>query len=113
MDEPVMGGLPVLSRSVFRNEAFLRNMAIKSVPAEFSTLRGGDKQTYAVVKVIVSETGEVIEAIYLFGPPELGALAIETAKEWRFMPLSVNGLTVRVESTLTFPVKTIDYQAPR
>jgi hypothetical protein len=107
--ELVMGGTLLRPRTVHRSEAFLRNLAIRRVPAEFTSSGGGEKETYAAVRVIVSETGEVIEAIYLFGPPALAGLATETAREWKFNPLTINGLPVQIESTLTFPVKTVEF----
>jgi hypothetical protein len=105
----VMGGAPMLPRTVFRSESFLRNRAITRVPAEFTVSGDEYKEGDAVVRLTISERGDVIEATYISGPPVLELLAEEKAREWKFKPLKIDGLPVEVEGSLTFPVKRVDY----
>ncbi|HEX5733338.1 MAG TPA: TonB family protein [Blastocatellia bacterium] len=101
-----MGGARVEPRVAFRSESFLRKQAIRSVPGEFTFSGAGYKERDSVVRVTISDTGDVIDARYVSGMPELETLAIEAARAWKFKPLKVDGLPVWVEGTLTFPVKT-------
>jgi hypothetical protein len=54
--------------------------------------------------VKISETGEVIDATYLSGPPDLGFIIEETARQWKFKPVKIDGLMVQVEGPLTFRI---------
>lgn len=99
-----MGGAIVEPRTVFRSEGFLRKQAIRRVAADFAS---GDVDYYgtdATVRVIISETGDVIDAAYLSGPPALEVIITETARRWKFKPVKVDGLYVRVEGPLTFRI---------
>ena len=97
VDAPVVG-----PRTVFRSEDFLRKHAIRRVAADFSSNAVDYPGTEAVVRVRISETGNVIDAMYLSGPADLGLIIEETARQWRFKPVKVDGLYVQVEGPLTF-----------
>lgn len=102
LDPPVAGGIEIEPRTVFRSESFLRKQAIRRVAADFSSNAVDYPGTEAVVRVRISETGNVIDAVYLSGPADLGLIIEETARQWRFKPVKVDGLYVQVEGPLTF-----------
>ena len=54
------------------------------------------------VKVLVSEDGRVIDAKAVSGHPVLRGPAVEAARKWVFTPTTLNGVPVKVESSLTF-----------
>jgi TonB family protein len=53
------------------------------------------------VRVVISETGRVVDATVLSGPMLLRAAAAAAARQWVYKPATLNGLPVRTESTLT------------
>jgi TonB family protein len=59
------------------------------------------------VRVLVDETGKVISAEALFGPPSLRAAAVEAAKQAKFAPAKIDGVPVKVSGILTY-----DFTAP-
>ena len=54
------------------------------------------------VEVTVDETGRVLSARALCGPPLLRATSVEAARNWRFTPTTVEGVPVKVIGTITF-----------
>jgi TonB family protein len=57
------------------------------------------------VKVLVDETGKVISAEAVFGPESLRQAAVDAAKQARFAPRVVDGITVKVSGILTYDFK--------
>ncbi len=57
------------------------------------------------VKVLVDETGKVISAEAVFGPESLRPAAVDAAKQARFAPRVVDGITVKVSGILTYEFK--------
>jgi TonB family protein len=57
------------------------------------------------VKVLVDETGKVISAEAVFGPESLRQAAVDAAKQARFAPRVVDGITVKVSGILTYEFK--------
>jgi TonB family protein len=53
------------------------------------------------VRVVISETGKVVDATVLSGPMLLRSAAAAAARQWVYKPATLNGLPVRTESTLT------------
>src|SRR5688572_27086093 len=104
LDPPVVGGIKIEPRTVFRSESFLRKQAIRRVAADFSPNNVAYRGTEASVRVRISETGEVIEAVYLSGPPDLRLIIEQTAMQWVFKPVKIDGLLVQVEGPLTFRI---------
>ena len=51
---------------------------------------------------MISEEGRVIEATTVSGHPLLRNAAMEAARKWVFKPTMLNGIPVKVQSTLTF-----------
>jgi TonB family protein len=85
-----------------RSESFIREKAIFKVSPVYQangSLRiNGD----AIVKVIISENGEVENAELIKGHPLLKELAEEAASRWKFEPMFSHDLPAKVESQLTF-----------
>lgn len=54
------------------------------------------------VQIIISETGEVIEATAISGHPLLRDAAIQAARQWAFKPTELSGAPVKVQGVLTF-----------
>jgi hypothetical protein len=103
-DRPVTGGLAIPIRTVYRSEGFLRNNAIKRFEEEFSISGDGSRERDAVVRLTISQTGDVVNTRYISGPPRLEAIATESARQWKFKPVMLDGQPVQVEGALTFRV---------
>ena len=101
---PSMGGVAIPPRTVYRSEGFLRGNAVMRVEKIFSISGDGSRERDAVVRLTISQTGEVINARYVSGPSGLEAIATETAKQWKFKPVKIDGRPVWVEGPLTFRV---------
>ncbi|MCI0391634.1 MAG: energy transducer TonB [Acidobacteria bacterium] len=54
------------------------------------------------VQVMISEEGRVIEVMTVSGHPLLRKPVVDAARKWVFKPTLLNGIPVKVESTLTF-----------
>jgi TonB family protein len=54
------------------------------------------------VRVVISETGRVVDAIALNGPMTLRGAAIAAARQWIYKPATRNGVPVKTESVVTF-----------
>ena len=54
------------------------------------------------VRMVISETGQVIEATAISGHPALRSAAVEAAREWVYKPTTLNGVPIKVETVLTF-----------
>jgi TonB family protein len=54
------------------------------------------------VRIVISETGQVIEATAISGHPTLRSAAAEAAREWVYKPTTFNGVPIKVETVLTF-----------
>jgi TonB family protein len=54
------------------------------------------------VRIVISESGKVIEAEFIKGHPALKNAALEAAREWVYKPTMLNGVPTKVETVLTF-----------
>ena len=88
--------------TVKRSEAFVRDRAILQVMPGSNSGGVGKTKRPVVVSIVITETGDVDEALFLKGDESLRGLAEEAASHWRFKPVLVKGEPVRVESTLSF-----------
>jgi TonB family protein len=57
-------------------------------------------QGEVVVKILVSETGDVESAEVISGDPILGKSAVDAVKKWKFKPFIKNGKPVKVSAKL-------------
>jgi TonB family protein len=81
----------------------LQGGAIKKVQPSYPPVaRAGGIQGAVQVKVLISETGEVIKATAISGHPVLRPAALEAARQWQFKPTEVSAKVVKVEGVLTF-----------
>jgi TonB family protein len=85
-----------------RSEGFMRDRAVFKVTPMFPS--DGRAKANAVVRVTISEDGEVEAAQYVSGPAQLSELAEEAASRWKFEPVVERGKPRSVQSTLTFHV---------
>jgi TonB family protein len=54
------------------------------------------------VRVVISETGRVVDATVLSGPMTLRGAAIAAARQWVYKPATRNGVPVKTESVVNF-----------
>ncbi|MEN3336252.1 MAG: hypothetical protein V7641_5617 [Blastocatellia bacterium] len=55
-----------------------------------------------MIEATVDETGHVVAAHALCGPPMLRDVSVEAARNWRFTPTTLNGKPVKVVGVITF-----------
>jgi TonB family protein len=85
------------------SEGVLRGNAIVKVQPLYPASAKKMQATGSVqVQVMISEEGRVIEATTVSGHPLLRSVAIDAAQKWIFKPTMLNGIPVKVQSTLTF-----------
>src|SRR5262249_34667916 len=81
----------------------LQGSAIKKVQPSYPPVAKAAKASGAVqVQILVSETGEVIEASVINGHPLLRDAALQAARQWQFKPTELSGKPVKVQGILTF-----------
>jgi|SRR5882672_6237131 len=54
------------------------------------------------VRVVIAETGRVVEATAINGPMTLRTAAMNAARQWVYKPATRNGVPVKTESVVTF-----------
>jgi TonB family protein len=59
-------------------------------------------QGQVVVKVVISETGDVEKAEVISGDPVLAKAAIEAAKQWKFKPFIRDGKPAKIATRIPF-----------
>jgi TonB family protein len=64
------------------------------------------------VQILISETGEVIDAHAVSGHPLLRDAAVQAARGWLFKPTEVSGKTVKANGILTFNFALVDEEHP-
>src|SRR5262249_7288064 len=90
----------------------LQGNAIKSVQPPYPPIAKAARASGPVqVQIIISETGEVIEASVISGHPLLRDAALEAARQWLFKPTELSGVPVKVQGILTFNF-TLDDEEP-
>src|SRR5262249_238057 len=81
----------------------LQGSAIKRVQPPYPPIARAARASGAVqVQVLISETGEVIEATVIAGHPLLRDAALQAARQWVFKPTELSGVSVKVQGILTF-----------
>ena len=86
-----------VSEGVVRGNAIVKAAAVYPASA-IKMQAAGSVQ----VQVTISEEGHVIEATTISGHPLLRNAALDAARKWVFKPTMLNGIPVKVQSTLTF-----------
>jgi TonB family protein len=83
-------------------EGEIRGIARKKVMPEYPRFALDANAAGRVeLQIIVSEEGRVIEAAVMSGDPLLRSAALDAARRWVFRPTVINGIRVKVQSTLT------------
>lgn len=81
----------------------LQGSAIKKVQPPYPPIAKAARASGAVqVQVLISETGEVIDATVIAGHPLLRDAALQAARQWAFKPTELSGVAVKVQGILTF-----------
>ncbi|MGE0126937.1 MAG: energy transducer TonB [Blastocatellales bacterium] len=81
----------------------LQGSAIKKVQPAYPPVAKAAKASGPVqIQVLVSETGEVIEANVISGHPLLRDAAVQAARQWQFKPTELGNKAVKVNGVLTF-----------
>jgi TonB family protein len=91
----------------------LQGSAIKRVQPPYPPLAKAAKASGAVqVQILVSETGEVMEANVISGHPLLRDAAVQAASQWQFKPTELSGRAVKVQGILTFNFTLVEEPSP-
>ncbi len=86
-----------VSEGVVRGNAIVKAQPVYPANAKKMQAAGSVE-----VQVTISEEGRVIGATSVNGHPLLRRAAIDAARKWVFKPTMLNGIPVKVQSTLTF-----------
>ena len=86
-----------VSEGVWRDNAITKVEPNIPAAAKKSKVKGRVR-----VQILVSVEGRVIEATAISGPDQLRPAAVGAAFKWVFVPATLNGIPVQVESSLTF-----------
>ncbi len=90
----------------------LQGNAIKRIQPPYPPIAKAARASGPVqVQIIISETGEVIEASVISGHPLLRDAALQAARQWLFKPTELSGVPVKVQGILTFNF-TLDDEEP-
>ena len=99
----VVGALPVPAPPLVKHsEKFIRAQAIYKVSPVAESSASRANAVDAVVRILISASGQVESASLVSGPEGIRDIAEAAARQWVFKPMTQNGRPVRVESTLTF-----------
>jgi hypothetical protein len=106
----IMGAMPMPESTIIpplaeKNEQFIRDKAILKVIPVFHSAITKRAKDEVVVRVFISQYGEVLLATLIEGDATLKQVAEEAARRWKFEPMLVDGKPARVESRLTFRLR--------
>jgi TonB family protein len=91
------------AKKISMSGGVLQGLAVKKVQPPYPpAARAVGAQGAVQVQVLISETGDVIEATVVSGHQLLRAAALEAARQWRFQPTEVSAKPVKVQGILTF-----------
>ncbi len=74
----------------------------KPTPAYPAIAKAARQQGTVSVQILVDETGKVVSATAMSGPPLLRQAAVQGAFQTRFSPTTLSGQPVKVSGTITF-----------
>lgn len=81
----------------------LQGYATNKVAPEYpSAARAARLSGVVIVRVLINEQGQVLEAKRICGPDLLAPSSVAAARQWRFKPTTVDGKPVKVQGELTF-----------
>ena len=91
------------SKTIRRSSGVLHGTAVNRVlptypqAAKAAGISGG-----VAVELVIDEQGNVEEATAVSGPEELREAAVEAARQWRWNPMTVDGVAVKVTGRIAF-----------
>lgn len=91
------GGGKVVSGGVLNGRATSKPQPSYPLVARQSRVQGT-----VLIRIVVDETGKVVEASPVCGPRALQDESVQAAKHWTFTPTLLNGVPVKVTGTITF-----------
>ena len=84
----------------------LQGKTIKRVQPVYPTVaKAAGVEGTTQVQVMISETGEVVDASVISGHPLLRDTSVDAARQWQFKSTEVEGKPVKVQGILTFNYK--------
>lgn len=86
-----------LTGQVLQGKALFR-----AEPAYPQAAKNARLQGTVLIKVLIDESGNVLEAKRLCGPDLLASESEEAARRWKFTPTELNGQPTKVQGILTF-----------
>jgi TonB family protein len=85
------------------SQSVLEGIVIKKrMPAYPLSARSMNAFGKVEVRIVISESGAVIDATAVSGHPALRNAAVDAAREWVYKPTTLNGVPTKVETVLTF-----------
>jgi TonB family protein len=81
-------------------EETMRKLLIRRVDPVLQREPGMQIQGTVVLKAVIGKTGDIENLQMVSGHPMLVPAAIDAVKQWKYQPYEVNGIPVRVESTI-------------
>lgn len=75
---------------------------VRVTPAYPDAARATHAEGKVIVRIVVSESGEVLDAKLLSGDAVFGESALHAAKQWKFEPYLKNGTPTKIAGRLTF-----------
>jgi len=92
-----------LPKIIRRSGGVLQESARKRVAPEYPpNAKAAGVSGSVVVEILVDESGNVISARALSGHELLRDVAVAAARQWKFKPVKLSGVPVKVIGTLTF-----------
>jgi protein TonB len=84
------------------SEGVSYSLSDQKVLPEISDLNGRNLNTEVVLQIVISKTGDVIQARAMKGNPALFNRSEEAALKWHYRPYILNGVPIEVETRLSF-----------
>jgi len=81
-------------------EETMRKLLIRRVDPVLQREPGMRMHGTVVLKAVIGKTGDIENLQMVSGHPMLVAAAIDAVKQWKYQPYEVNGIPVRVETTI-------------
>lgn len=102
-DKPVEAALPSIE-PVQLPEATARSLLLQQPELLYPEAAKGQKGT-VVLQVLIGRDGTVQDAKFLQGSLAFARTAIDTVKQWRFKPFTMNGRSTSVQTLFTLNFK--------
>jgi protein TonB len=102
-NKPVEAALPSIE-PVSIPETTARNLLADQPPTVYPASAKGQQGT-VTLQVLIGRDGVVQDAKFLQGSLAFARAAIDSAKQWKFKPYTMNGRVVSVQTQLTISFK--------